>query len=323
MIRAIYRYILLAIATSAISLTALADTEYPVRPVKIVVPVPPGFSTDMLARLLAEKLTPLLGQTVIVENRSGGAGGNVGAEYVSRSEPDGYTLLFAATGPLAVNKVLYRDLRYDPSAFSPISLVASIPNVLVARPDAPFSDLSGLISYAKANPAKLNYASGGSGTTTHLSAELLKDRAGLNIVHVPYRGSAAAVNGLMQGQADLMFTELSSTMELIKAGRLKAIAIGSQQRNSALPAIPTVSETLPGFRTTVWYGIVAPPSTPPTITSKLANATAEIMRSATVIETLHNIHIEAVGSSPEELTAFAESEAARWEAVIQKANIAN
>ena len=300
---------------------ALAQDSYPSKLIRIVVPVPPGASTDAIARHLAQRLSPKLNQTVIVENRAGGAGGNVGSETVARAEPDGHTLLFAAAGPLAINKVMYPKLGYDPSRWSRISLVATIDNVLVVRPDAPFKTVPELIKYAKANPGKLNYASGGSGTTAHLAGELFKSMAGAFITHVPYRGSAAALTGFMQGQIDLMFVELAATLQHVQAGRLKILAMGTKQRSSALPNVPTVAETLPGFFVTVWFGLVAPPNTPPAVTAKLSATVAEVMKSPDMVSTLQGLNITPVGSSPQEFQRFTEEEVQRWGKVIREARI--
>ena len=298
-----------------------AQDSYPSKLIKIVVPVPPGASTDAIARHLAQRLGGKLNQTVMVENRAGGAGGNIGSESVANAEPDGYTLLFAAAGPLAINKVLYPKLGYDPARWSPISLVATIDNVLVVRPDAPFRTVAELIQYAKANPGKLNYASGGSGTTAHLGAELFKSMAGVFITHVPYRGSAAALNGFMQGQIDLMFVELAASLQHVQAGRLRILATGNRQRSSALPQVPAVSETLPGFSVTVWFGLVAPPNTPPAVTAKLSTAVAEVMRAPDMVSTLQALNIVPVGGSPQEFQRFTQEEVQRWGQVIRRAKI--
>jgi tripartite-type tricarboxylate transporter receptor subunit TctC len=309
-------------AASMPALTALGQDNFPSKTVRIVVPVPPGASTDTIARHLAQRLGSKLNQTVIVDNRAGGAGGNVGSESVANAEPDGHTLLFAAAGPLAINKVLYPKLGYDPSRWARISLVATIDNALVVRPDAPFKTVPELIKYARSNPGKLNYASGGSGTTAHLAGELFKSMAGTFITHVPYRGSAAALNGFMQGQIDLMFVELAAASQHIQAGRLRLLAMGTKQRSSAQPNVPTVAETLPGFFVTVWFGLVAPPNTPPTLTAKLSAVVAEVMKSPDMVSTLQGLSITPVGSSPQEFQRFTEDEVQRWGKVIRDAKIA-
>jgi tripartite-type tricarboxylate transporter receptor subunit TctC len=318
------RQVVLAAAASSLSLAlpALAQDGYPSKLIKLVVPVPPGASTDAIARHLAQRLAAKLNQTVIVENRAGGAGGNVGAESVALAEADGYTLLFAAAGPLAINKALYPKLGYDPTRWSRISLVATIDNAMVVRPDAPFKTVAELIAYAKANPGKLNYASGGSGTTAHLGGELFKAMSGTFITHVPYRGSAAALTGFMQGQIDLMFVELAAASQHIQAGRLRLLAMGTQQRSIAQPNVPTVAETLPGFFVTVWFGLVAPPNTPPAVVARLSSAVTEVMKSPDMVSTLQGLSINPVGSSPQEFQRFTEEELQRWGKVIRDAKIA-
>jgi tripartite-type tricarboxylate transporter receptor subunit TctC len=316
------RGFVLCASAALLALPARAQEIYPSKLIKIVVPVPPGASTDAIARHLAQRLGSKLNQTVIVENRAGGAGGNVGAESVANAEPDGYTLLFAAAGPLAINKVLYPKLGYDPSRWSRISLVATIDNALVVRPDAPFKTVPELIKYAKSNPGKLNYASGGSGTTAHLAGELFKSMAGAFITHVPYRGSAAALNGFMQGQIDLMFVELAAASQHIQAGRLRLLAMGTKQRSSIQPNVPTVAETLPGFFVTVWFGLVAPPNTPAAVTAKLSATVAEVMKSPDMVTTLQGLSITPVGSSPQEFQRFTDEEVQRWGKVIRDAKIA-
>jgi tripartite-type tricarboxylate transporter receptor subunit TctC len=316
------RALLLATGAQMVPLRALAQDNYPTKLIKIVVPVPPGASTDSIARLLAQRLSPKVNQTVLVENRAGGAGGNVGSESVAHSEPDGYTLLFAAAGPLAINKQLYPKLGYDPTKWARISLIATIDNVLLVRPDAPFKTVPELIAYAKANPGKLNYASGGSGTTAHLATELFKSKAGVFITHVPYRGTAAALNGFMQGQIDMMFVELAAANQFVQAGRLRILATGTKQRSSALPNVPTVSETLPGYAFTIWFGLVAPPNTPTAITNKLAGAVNDVMKSADMVSTLQGLNITPVGGTPDEFHRFVQEELDRWGKVIKDAKIA-
>jgi len=302
--------------------TALAADDYPTKAIKVVVPVQPGFTTDAVARIVAEKLQMKLGKPVVVENRAGGAGGNVGTEAVARSTPDGYTLLVASPGPLAINKYLYPKLAFDPTEFVPISLLASAVNVLVVRADSPIKSVRDLITYAKANPGKLSYASGGAGTTQHLATELLKSQGGnLDIFHVPYKGSAPAMQGFLQGQGDIMFAELGSTLPHIKSGKLRAIAVGGTTRNQAVPDVPTMSETLPGFVTTAWYGLVAPPKTPPAIAAMLSSAVAEIVKDPDVNARLRNMNLQPAGSTPAELATLVREEGDRWGKVIRAAKI--
>jgi tripartite-type tricarboxylate transporter receptor subunit TctC len=296
---------------------AHAEDDYPAKTIRIVVPVAPGAGTDFLARLIAEKFQTKWSQPVIVENRTGGAAGNVGAEVAFRSAPDGYTLMVSGPGPLSINKALYPKLAYDPDAFVPVSLIAAIPNVLVVKPSLPITNVKELIAYAKANPGKLNYASGGSGTTPHLSVELLKSMTGVDIVHIPYKGSAAAMQGILGGQADLMFVELSSTLSHLKAGRLRAIAIGTEARSSLLPDVPTMGESFPSFVSMTWYGMAAPPKTSPAIAAKLSAAIAEMLKQPEIANRLQSMSIDAIGSTPAEMTRYAKAETERWGKVIR------
>jgi tripartite-type tricarboxylate transporter receptor subunit TctC len=311
-----------ALGVLGLPAVATAASDYPEKLIKIVVPVQPGFTTDAVARIVAEKLQLKFGKAVVVENRAGGAGGNVGTESVARAAPDGYTLLVAAPGPLAINKFLYPKLAFDPTEFVPISLLASAVNVLVVRTDSPIKSVRDLITYAKANPGKLSYASGGAGTTQHLASELLKSQGGgLDIFHVPYKGAAPAMQGFLQGQGDIMFAELGSTLPQIKTGRLRAIAVGGTSRSPSLPDVPTLSETLPGFVTTAWYGLVAPPKTPPAIASMLSAAVAEIVKDPDVNSKLRNMNLQPAGSTPAELASLVREEGERWGKVIRAAKI--
>jgi len=300
---------------------AAAANDYPNRPIRIVVPVAPGFATDFLARMLAEGLRVKMNHTFVVENRAGGAAGNVGAESVARAAPDGYTLLFAAPGPLSINKFLYPKLGFDPAEFVPISLVASAVNVLLVRPDSPIKTVRDLISQAKARPGALSYASGGAGTTQHLAFELLKSQTGVDILHVPYKGAAAAMNGFIQGQGDLFIAELGNSMPHIKEGRVRAIAVASKSRMPSLPDVPTMAETLPGFISTPWYGLVAPAKTPPAIATKLSAAVADVMKQPDVVGRLQGMSILPIGSTPAEMGKFVQEEGDRWGKLIRSAKI--
>lgn len=311
----------LAFGALSASTYVLADGAYPNKPIKLVVPVAPGFATDNLARLLAEKLRVKLNATIIVENRAGGAAGNVGSEYVARAAPDGYTLLFAAPGPLSINKYLYPKLGFDPAEFVPISVVASAQNVLLVRPNSPFKTLVDIIKYAKANPGALSYASGGAGTTQHLAFEMLKSRSGLEILHIPYKGAAPAMTGFIQGQADLFIAELGNSMPFIQEGRIRAIAVGSVARMPSLPDVPTMSETLPSFTTTAWYGLVAPPKTPSAIAAQLSAAVVDAMKQPDVVAKLHAMNILPIGSTPAEMAKFVHDESDRWGNLIRTAKI--
>lgn len=311
----------LAILAAAMGLAAPVHAQsFPDKMIRIVVPFAPGGGTDVVARLIAEKLQAKWGQPVVVENRPG-AGGNVGAEAVFRAAPDGYTLLLTPPPPLVINKSLYRSLSFDPDQFEPLSLVSTSTNVLVVQPKLPIKSVQELIDYAKAHPNKLNYASQGNGTTAHLTGELFKSMAHIDITHIPYKGSGPAMTDLLGGQVDMMFTESSAAMPNIRAGKLRALAVGSEQKNAAFPDLPTVSQTLPGFVSMTSSNIVAPPKTPAAIVNKLSRALAEIMRDPAVVKRLGDLSAQAVGSTPAEHAKFLAAERARWSNVIRSANI--
>ena len=296
-------------------LTAHAQ-DYPTKPISITVPAAAGGGLDRVARLLADKLRAKWNQPVMVENRAGAAG-IIGSEYVAKAAPDGHTLLFAATGQLVINKSLYAKLNFDPDQFVPISLVTSAPNVLVVNPKVPAESVQQLIALAKAQPDKLSYASQGTGTTQHLSPELLKSLAGIHIVHVPYKGGAPALTDLLGGQVDMMFTEISGVLPHIRAGKLRALAVGSEKRASSLPTVPTMSEVIPGFVSMSWQGLVAPAGTPAAIANKLSGAVSEALHAPDVAKHISDANLESIGSTPTELAKFMTQERERWGKVIR------
>ncbi|AMN38614.1 Bug family tripartite tricarboxylate transporter substrate binding protein [Rhodoplanes sp. Z2-YC6860] len=312
----------LALSLLALALTlplaasmARAD-DYPNKPIKIIVPYAAGGGTDIVARIVALKLQEKWGQAAVVENRAG-AGGNVGAEVVFNAPPDGYTLLFTAQGPLVVNQYLFDKIPYEPEKFTPISLVMVAYSALLANPKLPAKDLKELIAYAKANPGKLNYASQGIGTAAHLIAELFKSMAGVQINHVPYRGSGPALNDLVAGHVDLMFGELAPSYQYIQSGQLRALAVSSETRIANLPDVPAVTEVVPGFKVTSWWCMVGPPNMPADLTSKISSAVGEVMREAEVKDRLSGMSMVSTGSSPAELSKFIDEEAKRWGDVIR------
>ena len=307
-------------AASAMILTFAHAQDYPARPIRIVVPYPAGGSADLVPRAVVDRLRTKWGQAVLVENRPG-AGGNLGAESVYRAEPDGYTLLATPPGPLVVNHNLYRSLAFDPSKFVPVSVLAEIPNVLLVNPKMQVYRVKDLIDYAKANPDKLNYGSQGSGSTSHLTAELFKSTAGVKITHVPYKGSAPAMAALLAGEIDLMFDNLGVTLPQVKAGKLRALAVCSESRVASLPGVAAMSEVLPGFVSSTWVGVLAPPNTPPAIAEKLSSALDEAVRSPEVAARLAALSAEAVGGTPARMAAFMELEERRWKLVIESANV--
>ena len=314
------RFLLTAAFGFALTVSAHAQ-DYPTKPIRIIVPYPAGGSADLLPRIFAEKLNAKWGQPVLVENRPG-AGGNVGAEVAYKAEPDGYTLFATAPGPLVVNQNLYRKLAFDPAQFVPVSVMAAIPNVFLVNPKVPATNVDELIAYAKANPGKLNYGSQGNGTTSHLTAELFKSTVGgLNITHVPYKGSAPAMAALLGGEIDLMFDNLGVTLQHVRSGRLRALAVGSEKRVASLPEVRTMSEILSGFSSVAWFGIVAPPKTPATIAEKLSAAVAEAIRQPDVAKRLATMSAEPVGSTPAEMAAFMKRDGERWKGVIESAQV--
>ncbi len=309
-----------AVLFTVTSLPTGAQDNYPNHPVKIIVPTPPGGLADILARLVGEKLTAKWGQVFIVENRRG-ASGNIGAEAVARAAPDGYMLLVSPPPSLAINQSLFQKLSYDPGTFVPVTVIALVPNVLVVRPAVPASNVKELIALAKTQPGKFNYASTGNGGTPHLTAEQLKSMTGVRIVHIPYTGVPAALTDLMGGQVDMMFINLGDALPHIKSGKLKVLGVASDGRIATLPDVPAVSEALPGFVSVTWYGLVAPPKTPPEIAARLSAAIAEAVRLPDVAKKLQDFSATAVGSSPEETARFFKQEVARWHDVILRAGI--
>ena len=317
--RTLGRMLLAAAICCALPVKA-QDDRYPVNPIKIIVPSGPGATTDALARILAEHFQKKWGQPVIVENRAG-AGGNIGAEAAVRAAPDGYTLLFSYPAPLVVNKSLYTKLAHDPDTLVPVSLVGTAPLVLAVNPKVAANTVQQLIAFAKANPNRLNYASQGNGTTGHLAAELFKSMAGVNFVHVPYKSSAPAQADLLGGQVEMMLVELSSVLQHIVGGKLRALAVGSEKRNFFLPEVPAMAEVLPGFVALTWFGVVAPPSTPASIVNRVSAATVEALQQPEVAKRLRGMTVDAVGSSAAEMAQFMREERQRWGEVIRVAGV--
>jgi tripartite-type tricarboxylate transporter receptor subunit TctC len=304
----------------AVSFTAGGE-EWPAKPVRIIVPFPAGGSADLMPRTVAEKLAAKWGQPVIVDNRPGAAG-NIGADAVFRADPDGYTLMSSPPPPLVINKLLYPRLSYDPDEFVPISVIGAIPNVLLVNSQVPVNSVAELIAYAKVNPGKLNYASQGSGTTSHLTAELFKSMAGgLDITHIPYKGTAPALTDLLAGQVDMMCDNLGVSLPHVRAGKLKALAVASRKRFPGLPEVPALAETLPGFESAAWFGIVAPPKTSAAIAEKVAVGVQEALKLADVRKRLADLSAEPLGYSPSETAAFMRQESERWGAVIRAAHV--
>ena len=294
------------------------QAAYPTKPVRLVVPFPAGGTTDLLARAAAQKLSEAWGQQVIVDNRPGAAG-NIGAELVAKSAPDGYTLLMGTVGTHAINASLYAKMPYDHvKDFTPVILVAGVPNVLVVNPQVPVNSVPELIAYAKANPGKLNFASSGSGTSIHLSGELFKTMTGVQMTHVPYKGSAPALTDLIGGQVQVMFDNLPSSLAFIKAGKLRAIAVTSTTRAAALPDVPTVADTVPGFEASSWFGILAPAGTPRDIVMKINGETAKWLASPDAKEKLAAQGANVASGTPEDFAKHIQAETAKWAKVVKE-----
>jgi tripartite-type tricarboxylate transporter receptor subunit TctC len=314
----ILRTALALVFVFAFALPGLAQT-YPDRVVRIVNPFPPGGSVDVMARLLAQKLTEDLGQQFIVETRAG-AGGNTGAESVAKSEPDGYTLLFTAPGPLVVNPTLYaKGLGFDPAKdFAPIALFATTPLVLMVNNNIAANNVKELIALAKAKPGTINFASAGIGSTPHLSGELFKSMAGINIVHVPYRGTGPAMNDLLGGHIQMFFDLLPSSLPQIEAGKVRALANASAKRPRSLPDLPTVAEQgLAGFDSTSWFGLVAPAQIPDSVKIRLVEAVAKVVKSPDVAARLHELGADPGTAFGKDFATFMDAEARKWGEVVR------
>jgi tripartite-type tricarboxylate transporter receptor subunit TctC len=296
--------------------TTVAAQNFPSRPVHIIVPFVPGTASDLIARLVAEGLQSKWQQPVVVENRPG-ASGNIGAEYVARSAADGYTLMVSPPPPLSINRFLYKSLSFKPSDLALVTVLASAPNVLVAKLALPASNVAELIKHAKS--AKLNYASSGKGGTPHLTMEWLASAAGIQLEHVPYtKGLAPALNDLLGGHVDLMFANLSDARAHVVSGKLKALGVTSAEPISTLPEAEPISRVMPGLVMETWFALAAPSKTPASIVTKIASDAAEVLGSPNVTERLRTMSLTLVGSSPTEASAFVEEDARRWHSVIKK-----
>jgi tripartite-type tricarboxylate transporter receptor subunit TctC len=312
--------IALALAALAGLPPSHAGEDFPQRAVRIIVPYPAGGSADALPRILGDWLSRKWGQPVVIENRAG-AGGNVGAETAALANPDGYTLLATPPAPLAINQNLYPRLAFDPAAFVPVTVMARIPNALFINPKVPAASVAELIAFARAHPGKLTYGSQGNGTTSHLTTELFKLEAKVDLVHVPYRGSAPALNGLVAGDVDMAFDNLGVALGFAAAGSLRLLAVATEQRLPSMAQVSTVAETLPGFASEAWFAIAAPPKTPAALAARISGDVAEALRDPRVIERLTALSAEPGGSDPAATAAFIAAETARWGKVIKTANI--
>lgn len=313
----------LAAALAAPSTALWAQAAWPSRPVRIVVPFPPGGTTDLLARALTGPLSEAFGQPFTVENR-GGAGGNIGAEAVARSAPDGHTLLMGTVGTHGINKALYSRLSFDPQKdFAPVTLVAGVPNVMVMNTrraqELGINSVADFVRYARAHPGRLNMASSGNGTSIHLAGELFKARNRIFMTHIPYRGSGPALVDLLGGGVDVMFDNLPSAMPHIQAGSLRAFAVTSAQPSASLPQVPTVAQAagLPGFEASSWFGLLAPAGTPSELVSRLQQAVAQALAEPAMMQRLLALGAEPSGNTPVEFARLIESELAKWASVVK------
>ena len=301
---------------------AAAEDDYPNHPVRIVVPFAPGGSTDVVARILADKLQGELGQAFVVENRPG-AGGNIGADVVAKSNPDGYTLLMGTTGVLAINNYLYKDMPFDPQRdFAPVSYTSLITNILVVNANVPAKNVAELVALAKSKPGQLTFASSGAGSSTHLSAELFKSMAGVDIVHVPYKGSSQAITDLMAGHVTMLVDNAPSSLPYVQQGKLRALAVTSLKRMPGLPDVPTLDEAgVKGYESLSWSGIVAPAATPKAVIAKLNAAIERVLAMPDVKKKFADLGVDPVGGPPEAFTRHIRAESEKWGRVVKAANI--
>jgi len=314
--------ITLALACAAtLPLVTVAHADgFPDKPIMLVIPFPPGGPTDAMARTLAAEMKDRLGQPMIVENRAG-AGGNIGAEFVARAAPDGQTLLFGTSGPLAINSSLYRKINYDPAkSFAPVIQVGHLPNILVVNPAVPAKNVKELIAYGKANPGKLSYASSGNGASSHLAGVMFNEMTGVDFQHIPYKGTGPALTDLLGGQVGMSFTDVLTAMPYVKSGRLRALGVTTAMRSQAMPDVPTVAEQgVPGYDVSVFFGIVAPAGTPPDRIAKLNKAFVETMATPKVKELFAAQGLEpAPSTAPEQLGKFISSQTTKWAGVVKQ-----
>jgi tripartite-type tricarboxylate transporter receptor subunit TctC len=306
------------VATFVVAATPAVAQPYPSRPVRIIVPTPAGGPVDVMARLLANALPPLLGQNVIVENRAG-AGNTLGSKVAAAADPDGYTLLVSAASGLIMSPMVYKSAGYDEASFAPIALIAETPQVLVAYPAAPFNSVAELVAYAKANPGKLNYSTGGAGTLPHLTAELFKQLTGTDIVHVPYKGGGPALTDVVAGQIQMTFDTVGTSVQFIRDGRLKALAVSNPTRLAELPDVPTMPELgYAAINSGAWVALLAPLGTPPPIVAKLNQAANTALKSPAMTEPLARLGAQPRGGSPGDLARHMKAEHEKWGPIVAR-----
>jgi tripartite-type tricarboxylate transporter receptor subunit TctC len=317
--RIMIRTLFAALAALSIAFAHPAAAQpYPNRPVKIIVPTPAGGPVDVMARILANALPPFLGQNVIVENRAG-AGNTLGSKAAAAADPDGYTLLVSAASGLIMSPMVYKNAGYDENSFAPIALITETPQVLVANPGAPFNSVAELVAYAKANPGKLNYSTGGAGTLPHLTAELFKLLSGTDIVHVPYKGGGPALTDVVAGQVPMTFDTLGTSLQFIREGKLKALAVSNPTRLAELPNVPTMPELRYGaINSGAWVALLAPLGTPPAILARLNQAANAALASPQMKEALNRLSAQPRGGTPEDLARHMKSEHDKWGPIVAK-----
>lgn len=313
---------LLVFAAVAVPGWASAAGTYPDRPIHLVVGYPPGGTTDLIARVVAQQLSKQMGQSVIVDNRAG-AGGSISAEYVAKAPPDGYTLLLSVIGIMSINPSLYKSLAYDPiKDFAPVSQLTSIPQVMLLNPKVPAKNLKEFIAYAKQRPGQIDYGSGGIGTATNLAGELFNSMAGVKLVHVPYRGSAPAMTDLLAGRVSVMFEQIATALPRVRSNSLRALGVTTLKRSPAAPDIPSLSEAgLKGYDMSTWHGISAPAGTPPAIIDRLHQEVVKALASPAVRDTFAKAGVIPVSSTPKQYAAYTKAELIRWRDVIKAAGI--
>jgi len=311
-------FLCIALACGVDEVHAQSDTSYPSKPIRMIVPSAPGSGPDIMARAIGQKLTEALGQAIVIDDKPG-AGGIIGSEAAAKAPPDGYTLIMSNAGAHTVNPGLYAKLPYDPvKDFAPVTLVALAPNILIVHPTLPVRNVKDLIALAKAKPGELTFGSGGNGSTAHLSGEMFKTMAGINIVHIPFKGSPAAVIGVIAGQIALAIPNIPPALPHVRSGKLKALAVTTAKRAAGVPDLPTVAEAgLPGYEATAWFGVLAPAATPPQIIARLNAAIVKIAHAREMQERLTAEGADAVGNTPEQFAQIIKSDIAKWAKVIK------
>ena len=297
---------------------AQSETGYPSKPIRMIVPSAPGSGPDIMARAIGQKLTEALGQAIVIDDKPG-AGGIIGSEAAAKAAPDGYTLIMSNAGAHTVNPSLYAKLPYDPiKDFAPVTLVALAPNILIVHPTLPVRNIKELIALAKAKPGELTFGSGGNGSTAHLSGEMFKTMAGINIVHIPFKGSPAAVIGVIAGQIALAIPNIPPALPHVRSGKLKALAVTTAKRAAGVPELPTVAESgLPGYEATAWFGVLAPAATPPQIIARLNAAIVKIAHAREMQDRLMAEGADAVGNTPEQFAQIIRNDIAKWAKVVK------